>query len=190
MTVENMTLRLDGDRPLLMNSSVKADPLNPIKIELERLTSKRNKTIADHEQIAKAEWHAGLWLHDGKPCVPSEAIESTFQAAAKTRSKGKEAKAGLCCFVSPLLEYQGPGDLSSLWADKDFVFRVPVNVRGSKVMRTRPRFNNWHVVVNVEFIPGLLNRRDVLEFFEIAGFREGLGDWRPKFGKFTAKEIN
>ena len=89
MTVENMTLRLDGDRPLLMNSSVKADPLNPIKIELERLTSKRNKTIADHEQIAKAEWHAGLWLHDGKPCVPSEAIESRrrLRPAVKVRKR-------------------------------------------------------------------------------------------------------
>jgi hypothetical protein len=65
MTVVNMTLRLDGERPLLMNSSAKADPLNPIKIELDRLTSKRDKTVADHEQIAKAEWHAGLWLHDG-----------------------------------------------------------------------------------------------------------------------------
>lgn len=37
MTVVTMTLRLDGDRPLLMNSSAKADPLNPIKIELDRL---------------------------------------------------------------------------------------------------------------------------------------------------------
>ena len=56
-------------------------------------------------------------------------------------------------------------------------------------MRTRPRFNNWHVIVNVVFVPSLLNRSEVLEFFEIAGFREGLGDWRPKFGKFSVKEI-
>ncbi len=190
MTVVNMTLRLDGERPLLMNSSAKADPLNPIKIELDRLTSKRDKTVADHEQIAKAEWHAGLWLHDGKPCIPSEAIESAFNAAARTRRKGKQAKAGFCCFVSSLLEYEGPGDLSSLWADKAFVFRAPVNVNSSKVMRTRPRFSDWHVTVNVVFIPSLLNRSEVLEFFEIAGFREGLGDWRPKFGKFSVKEIN
>jgi hypothetical protein len=93
MSVVNMTLRLDGERPLLMNSSAKADPLNPIKIELDRLTSKRDKTAADHEQIAKAEWHGGLWLHDGNPCIPSEAIESAFIAAAKTRRKGKQAKA-------------------------------------------------------------------------------------------------
>ena len=33
MSVGNMTLRLDGERPLLMHSSAKADPLNPIKID-------------------------------------------------------------------------------------------------------------------------------------------------------------
>ena len=94
MSLENMTLRLIGERPLLMNSSVKVDPLNPINIELGRLTSKRDKTAADHEQIAKAEWHAGLWLLDGKPCIPSDAVESAFSAAARTRRKGKQAKAG------------------------------------------------------------------------------------------------
>lgn len=87
-----------------------------------------------------------------------------------------------------MLEYEGPRDPSALWEDKAFVFRAAVN--GSKVMRTRPRFNNWHVTVNVEFVPSLLNRSEVLEFFEIAGFLEGLGDWRPKFGKFTVKQIN
>jgi hypothetical protein len=190
MTVENMTLRLNGQRPLLMNSSVKVDPLDPVNIELSRLTGKRDKTVADHEQIAKAEWHAGLWLLDGKPCIPSEAIESAFIQGAKTRRKGKQAIAGLSCPVSCMLEYEGPRDPSAMWEDKAFVFRAPVNVHGSKVMRTRPRFNNWHVTVNVVFIPSLLNRSEVLEFFEIAGFREGLGDWRPKFGKFAVKQIN
>ena len=61
----------------------------------------------------------------------------------------------------------------------------------SREWREHPvRVNDWHVTVNVVFIPSLLNRSEVLEFFEIAGFREGLGDWRPKFGKFSVKEIN
>jgi len=88
MSVENMTLRLHGERPLLMNSSAKADPLNPIKIELDRLTSKRDKTAADHEQIAKAEWRAGLWLVDGKPCIPSGEQDSMFRVVCG-RSGGR-----------------------------------------------------------------------------------------------------
>ncbi|MGO9358164.1 MAG: hypothetical protein ACLP1D_10865 [Xanthobacteraceae bacterium] len=190
MSVDTMRLQVVGERPLLMNSSAKVDPLNPAAVELSRMTSKRDKTAADHEYIAKLEWHAGIWLADGKPCIPSSAIEAAFNAAARTRRKGKQAKAGLCCFVSPLLEYDGPGDLSAMWSDKAFVFRTAVNVNGSKVMRTRPRFNDWRAAIDVVFVPSLLNRNEVREFFEIAGFREGLGDWRPKFGKFSVKEID
>lgn len=185
MSVEKLRIRLKGERPLLMHSSRLADPLDPIKVDLDRLTKKRDKTIADHEQIARVEWHGGLWLSDGKPCIPSEAIESAFVAASKTRRKGKQAKAGFCCPTSPLLQYDGPRDLPSLWDDKAFRFRFPVNVNDAKVMRTRPRFASWHVVAEVEFLPSLLNPGEVIEIFEVAGMREGLGDWRPKFGKFS-----
>jgi hypothetical protein len=88
---------------------------------------------------------------------------------------------------SPLLQYDGPRDLASLWDDKAFRLRFAVNVNDAKVMRTRPRFPAWHVVAAVEFLPSLLNPNEVIEIFEIAGMREGLGDWRPKFGKFSVK---
>jgi hypothetical protein len=140
MSVEQFRVRLSGERPLLMHSSRLADPLDPITIELDRLTRKRDKTIADHEQIGRVEWHGGLWLRDGKPCIPGEAIESAFVAASRTRRKGKQAMAGFSCSVSPLLEYDGPTDLDSLWENKAFRFRFPVTVNDSKVMRTRVRF--------------------------------------------------
>ena len=57
-------------------------------------------------------------------------------------------------------------------------------------MRTRARFPVWQITAEVEFLPSLLNRNDVLEIFDIAGFREGLGDWRPKFGKFSVTPIH
>jgi len=187
MSAEQLRVRLTGERPLLMHSSRLADPLEPIKADLDRLTKKRDKTLADHEQIARVEWHGGLWLADSKPCIPSEAIESAFIAAAKTRRKGKHAKAGLACIGSPLLQYDGPSDLTSLWNDKAFRLRFAVNVNDAKVMRTRPRFPDWHVIADIEFLPSLLNPNEVIEIFEIAGMREGLGDWRPKFGKFSVK---
>ena len=48
-----------------------------------------------------------------KPCIPAEAVESAFIAASKTSRKGKQAKAGFSCAVSPYLEYDAPVDLSS-----------------------------------------------------------------------------
>jgi hypothetical protein len=189
MSVEKLRIRLTGERPLLMHSSRLADPLDEIKIDIDRLTKKRDKTIADHQQIAKMEWYGGLWLQDDKPCIPCEAVESAFIQASKTRRKGKQAKAGFSCGMSPLLQYEGPTDLPSLWEDTAFRFRFPVNVNDSKVMRTRPRFRSWHVDVEIEFLPSLLNPSEVIEILEIAGLREGFGDWRPKFGKFSVTKI-
>jgi hypothetical protein len=189
MSDEPLRVCLSGERPLLKHSSRLADPLDPITIELDRLTRKRDKTIADHEQIGRVEWNGGLWLRDNRPCIPAEAIESAFVAASRTRRKGRQAMAGFSCTVSPFIEYEGPTDLSLLWEDKAFRFRFPVTINDSKVMRTRARFPKWSVTVEAEFLPSLLNRNDVLEIFEIAGFREGLGDWRPRFGKFSVKQL-
>jgi hypothetical protein len=189
MTVKHLKFQLNGERPLLMHAARLADPLDPIKIDLERITRKRDKTIADHESIGKSEWYGGFWLRDQRPCIPSEAIESAFIAAARTRRKGPQARAGFSCTTSPLLVFDGPNDLSSLWEDKAFRFRFPVNVNNAKVMRTRPRFNSWHVVVDIEFLPSLLNPTEVFEIMEIAGFREGLGDWRPRFGRFSVRRL-
>ncbi len=77
-----------------------ADPLDPITEDLSRLTSKRMKTEADHEEIGKVEWFGSLWLHDGTPCIPAEALMATFVAAAKTRngppSESRPRRGGAC----------------------------------------------------------------------------------------------
>jgi hypothetical protein len=183
-------IELTGQRPLLMHSSVLADPLHAVTRELAKLTCKRNKTIADHEAIARVEWGGSLWLSDGKPCLTAEAIEATFVAAAKTRNKGKIATAGFYCNGPSLLQYDGPTTAEELWADVTYRLRSSVTVNGrSRTMRTRPRFPEWKAVVEAEFLTGLLEIDEVLDLFAVAGFRIGIGDWRPKFGRFSVKRL-
>jgi hypothetical protein len=190
MSAEQIHFEIEGIRPLLMHSSRLVDPLDDITIDLKRLTAKRDKTAADHEEIARTEWFGGLWLNEGQPCIPAEAIESAFIAAAKSKRKGKAGKAGFLCADPAMLHYDGSRDVEELWTDRRFRFRYPVNMAGSRTMRTRARFPTWRATVIAEFLPTVLNRRDVIEILEIAGSREGLGDWRPKFGRFTVKVLD
>lgn len=187
MTAELIRFRLTGERPLLMHSSRLVDPLDPISNELARLTAKRAKTNADQEEIARVEWRGGLWLFGGRPCIPAEAIEATFLGAAKINRKGKHARAGFLVPDTPLLQYPGSTDLEALYADPAFRFRFPVRVNDARVMRTRARFATWHVDVTAEYLPGLFSAQDVFHLLEVAGFREGLGDWRPRFGRFSVR---
>jgi hypothetical protein len=54
-------------------------------------------------------------------------------------------------------------------------------------MRTRPIFRQWAATIIVDFLPDQLNARDVIELAEVGGRIIGIGDWRPKFGRFTTE---
>ena len=189
MNAETIHLKFTGDRPLLMHSGRLADPLDPIVNDLAKVTAKRMKTCADHEEIARIEWYGGLWLSDGRPCIPPEALEATFIAAARSRKKGKQACAGLLVDGPALLDYEGPKDPDELWKDKRFRLRHGVRVNKARMMRTRPLFGNWSAMFVTTFLPTLLNRAEVIEIFRVAGFLQGIGDWRPKYGKFAVEVL-
>lgn len=190
MNVDTLKLRLTGDRPLLMHSGRLADPLDEINRNLAKMTGKRMKTAADHEEIARIEWYGSLWLTGGHPCIPPEAIEASFIAAARARKKSKQARAGMMVVGPALLDYDGPRDLDELWKEPAFQLRRAVRVGNARPIRTRPHFPNWRAEAVVTFVPTLLDRIDMLDLFAIAGAQEGIGDWRPKYGRYTVEAVN
>jgi hypothetical protein len=189
MTAEEIKLRIVGTRRLLMHAGRLADPLDPVAKDLAKLTSKRMKTEADHEAISRTEWFGSLWLDDGLPCLPAEALMATFVGAARAHRRGPQASAGLVIEANAKLDYDGPRDLDALWQDEGFRLRVPVRVGSARTMRTRPCFDDWSAEFTVTYLPTLLDRKEVVESFVIAGFTKALGDWRPQNGTFSVKEI-
>lgn len=190
LSASRIHVRITGVRPLIMHSSRLIDPLDSITKEISRIARKRARTEADHERIAFLEWRGGLWTDSGRPCIPAEAIEAALVAAARTRKLGKRAQAALMCPANALLVYDGPKDLDSLWGDKRFRLRAPVQVSQRRFMRTRPRFPEWSAEIVVEYLPTVLNEEAVCEMVRIAGDLVGLGDWRPRFGRFAAEFIS
>ena len=51
-------------------------------------------------------------------------------------------------------------------------------------MRTRPIFNDWSAVIHLDFEDSILNESDVVDFATKAGAVVGVGDWRPRYGRF------
>lgn len=187
MKAESIHLKITGTKRLIMHCGRLADPLDPITKDLARLTSKRLKTEADHEEISRVEWFGGLWLHNGKPCIPAEALMATFVEAARSRKRGPQAEAGLVVEQHAALHYAGSTDMDELWKDEEFRLRVGVSVHGSRTMRTRPVFADWSTEFTAFFLPTLLNRDEVYETYVIGGFLKGLGDWRPQNGTYAVE---
>jgi hypothetical protein len=187
---EKYSCRITGVAPLILHSGQLADPLNDYAKEMKKISGKRHKTEADLEELARLEWHGSLYLSEGQVVIPGEVLEAHLVEAAKKRKKGQQAKASLFCDgVFPLL-YDGPSDVNVLWQDADYRLTAGVKVQRNRIMRTRPLFKSWSLSAQVLYNPSQLNLGEIQDFFRIGGEQIGLGDWRPRFGRYVVEETS
>jgi hypothetical protein len=184
----NFTITITGTAALLMHNGRLADPLDPATKALKAATSKRTKTDADHLEISRVEFIGGLYLDpDVGPYLPADNIWKTLQMAAKKSKQGKQVEEGVIITsdVNPLA-YPGPRDVDGLWQNSNFVFRKTVVNQRNRVSRTRPIFQQWKVDAEGIIDENVINLADLRTIAERAGNLVGLGDWRPRYGRFTA----
>jgi hypothetical protein len=190
-SLPQLTATMKGVSALLCHNGQTADPRNRFSKAMKAISSKRKKVDADFEQMAKLEWTAGLYLRDGRLVLPDHVMESCFIGGAKKSKNGVQAKCGVFFDGDAVLSYDGqPTEpltedvLDEMFESGQFSHTVGVKVGMSKVMRCRPVFRNWSAVVTFSYDPDVLNRREVEDIFHDAGRLVGVGDWRPKFGRF------
>lgn len=181
-------LTLNGTAPMLMHNIQLADPLHPIARAMKEISSKRKKTDEDQFRLAELEFKGGLYISDELgPFVPGVNVEKCLVEGARITKQGKQVERGLFVVENecPLL-YQGPRSADALWANEDFRSRMAVKVGTSRVQRTRPMFRTWALEATAEVDPALLNLESVQSIATDAGNMVGLGDFRPRYGRFTA----
>lgn len=170
---------------MLIHNGRLANPLDPFAKQLHEVTSIRGKTDNVQEEIARLEWLGGMYTDcDGDPCLPGELIEATIRAGARKSKLGKQFLAGVSCDDTSKIEYDGPKDLSSLYADDGHRLSVMVKVGTSKVLRTRPKFDSWEVEFTLRYDPEIVRKEELDRAVKAAGAQCGFGTWRPKFGRF------
>lgn len=185
----DFTITIEGTAPLLMHSSRLSDPLDPAAKALKKASSKRSKTDEDHAAVAEAEFRGGLYLDpDVGPYIPGENIMASLVAGAKLNKLGVKVTRGLLIKsdVNPIV-YSGPRDADGLWADPNHSHRASVKVGTSRVIRTRPIFREWLTEAEGTLDESQLDITELSAIAENAGAFIGLGDWRPRFGRFIAK---
>ena len=185
MSYKTLNFRITGVSPLLCHNGQTADRLNDFARRLKKVSNKKNKTDADYAEMARIEWYAGLYLQDGKPCIPGPVIEAALAVGAKKSKRGKQVLAGVFCPNNAMLIYDGPKDVDELWKAGNHRLTIGVRVQRNKVMRTRPIFREWAADLEIIYDPLQLNEEDIGEILRTTGEVIGLCDWRPKFGRFV-----
>jgi hypothetical protein len=173
-----------------MHNGQLADPLNEWAKRISAVSSKRKKVESDLEEMAKLEFLGSLYLYDGFPCIPTEVIDACLTgrggASRKVRA-GASVQAGVFADAPLPLEYDGPRPPLELWEDHRFRLRVAAKIGQAKVMRTRPIFEQWSASGKIAYNPDLVNEQNLRSWLELAGAEVGIGDWRPKYGRFTVE---
>lgn len=186
MAWQSRVYRLTGTAPLLMHNGLLASPTNKWARLMKEISSKRAKTDADHEELARLEFFGSLYLTKDGPVLPAEALTAVIIEGAKKERMGKVAATGVFVTQHACLEYDGPRTAEELWADEAFRHQALVRIQRNRVLRTRPMFDNWSAVVNVDYEDRVVASAKALDrWLELAGREVGLLDWRPRFGRFT-----
>lgn len=179
------TFTIKGITPLIMHNGRLADPLDPAAQRLAKLSSKKGKTEADHKAVGEAEWHGSLYLNDkGEPCLPGEVLEATLAEGAKKYKLGKATKGAIIIEGNFDLVYKGPKDPKKMFDNGAFTKRAGVRVKQNRIIRTRPIFTEWECTFEIHWDDTMIKDEAQLEDIVVAAGQTGIGDWRPKFGRF------
>jgi len=188
-------VRIEGASPLLMHNGQLANPLNEWTMKIKEITSKHHskKTDADGIELRRLEFHGGLYYDEEKkaPMIPDVFIEGTIRDAARDKKKGPTINAGLSVYPDKIpLIYKGTKDRVALYKDGNFVDNRIIKLDKKRaIVRTRPRFDKWELEFEIKIIDEILSMKDVADFLTKAGTFKGIGDYRPKFGRFIVKEF-
>ena len=179
------------DTSMLHHNIRLANPMDEGSQKMKSLTSIRKKTEEIYGQIADVEFEYGMY-YDPKvgPYIPGIWLDATLIEGGKLQKNGSKIKRSALVVDTLLpLEYDGPRDMKSLLKDINFRDVRAVTIGTSKNMRCRPKFTDWKAQFTIQFNPDLINKDELVTAIRAAGACIGLGDYRPRFGRFEVESV-
>ena len=203
--MEIIKAKIKGIAPLLTHNGWLVDPRNVFTKEIDaaQKSLKKNRSDAAFEALANCEWLGGLYTktpikfvrennqvdvtEDAEICVTGDMIcRSIIKSAG--RKEVTAFKAGVIVDGMFSLTVGGKvAKVKTLFKNPAHYFTVAAKIGQSKIMRTRPRFDDWSANIEVAYIAELVSKRDVQDALVRSGSIVGIGDWRPRFGRFAVE---
>ena len=180
--------------PLIMHNPQTVDPENEWAQRMRPILDKKAKyrSVDELKELAMYEFYSGLYMDGDEYIIPGENVESMFNAASHgvtTISKAKAAGSFFCPVDFRLTEFDGPKDPDKRYKDKMCQDRRCVKIGTSRIMRVRPLFRNWKLRGKVCYLAETFTMDKVFRVLKEAGIKAALGDYRPKFGRFSVEVL-
>lgn len=177
----SVVAKITGKEPGLLMRKFGASAM----AEAETNTKKAGKAIPTAESEAE---ESAYRMENGELCQPAEHIyQAMCKAASDYQVKGKNKKTykGVVAgnvVISP--EFIGHG------TDKYEIDSRPVRIQKARILRRRPLLKEWSLEFEISVLDEDLLPKEVLNSILItAGQSVGIGDYRPRFGRFIVEEF-
>lgn len=198
MNLRTISITIKGIRPMLHNNGMMADRLYPWKIKLAAIekTKASKRTDSQWAEYEELQWLGKLYWSEARNCIamPVDNLHACIVAGARKAKQGKNFEAAVffdddSAFVEVKHELTGKTK-AQMYADSRYVFRKPVVIGLAKVISIRPMIpTGWTLTTKISYDDSVIpNSETVVEAMVQAGSLCGLGDWRPRFGRFVVEK--
>lgn len=180
---------------MVLHNNLLANPIDPKTVVFKKLTGKKKKVEADHLEIRKLEFLAGLYMDDNGPCIPVGNLRKMLVEGGKLDRNGKLFESGLMVESTGSIEYDGPRDAEGLYKTgawpEGFVWSTAVGNQKSTIIRTRPRFEKWSVTFKCWLNDAILDEDIFRLSLDRAQRQVGICDARVLgLGRFSAEVLD
>lgn len=163
-----INVTVQGIAPLLQNRF-------PEEAHPQDASRKKKKVYVDKEEAEEKLYKNGKVIFQPARHFEAALIKSAVAFKFEGRKTYKDAfKGGI--FINPEeIPHKFP---------KWEIDRQPVVIQRARIMRARPRFDKWELSFEIEVIDDRISFDVVKETLEYAGLYAGIGDLRPRYGRF------
>jgi len=187
---------LKGTGSLIMNNVESANPLSAHVKKIADLNRQKKRKDVDKAEVTlqlnMEQWRACFYF-DPKigPYIPSKWFRACMRAGARQSREGKSIERAVYIeqFKFPLI-YEGPRTINELEQLQEFSYTDMVTVNMKKVLKMRPRFEDWSCNFSFKFDSDGVSAEVVERALRRGGTSEGIGDFRcGGYGRFTVESF-
>lgn len=172
--MKSVKVNIEGLSPLLMNKRPMEDAEQ----------TKKKSDVYDPKEDAEKKSH---FDSDVGYYIPSDMLEASFREAGKNIKNGRSSSKKLVMssvFVSEekvSLKRKDYDEIDKRWGTHPST--------GNSVLVSRVRFNKWSVTFTLTYDENRISVKKVKEILDEAGAANGIGSYKPKYGRFKVCEF-
>ena len=208
MSLKNLEIKVEGTAGLLCSNVQYSDPLGDYCKQKQYFTNKKGKAKTDtvHRAVRILDWlFSGYWVQEGivevdeaendvsfagfaRPYMPGANFQRCLRNAAPTWKLGKDVLRSVVVTNNPELDYDGPKDALEMINSRDPKLQLAAfTCRG--VWVNRLYLPAWSATFDLTLDDEIMGVDQLRQIANMAGKAEGLGTWRPRYGRFAVTEI-